>query len=131
MLLFAKILTWFQVIMFLIFGVWGFVDPSGLAGLSEIGLPSPLAVAEFRSFYGGSAMAVAVLLILAALKNRWNDALLVQVAVYGSITAGRLTQWASAGSLESQTAKLLATEAVSLALAWWALRHGVDGSPKG
>jgi hypothetical protein len=121
MMLFARILTWFQIAMFLLFGVWGFFDPRGLAGLSEIPLPNALAVAEFRSFYGGSAMAVALLLLLAAGKRRWKDALLVQVVVYGSIVAGRLTQWAVEGSLESQTAKLLATEAVSAVLAWWAL----------
>ena len=122
MLLFARMLTWFQAAMFLVFGVWGFVDPQGLAGLSDIALPNALAVAEFRSFYGGAAMGVASLLIFAALKARWNDGLIVQIAIYGSIVAGRLIQWASAGSLESQTAKLLATEAISAALAWWALR---------
>jgi hypothetical protein len=126
MLLFVRILTWFQIVMFLIFGVWGFVDPQGLAGLSEIGLPNALAVAEFRSFYGGSAMAVALLLLLAVWKGRWHDALLVQIVVYAAITAGRLIQWASAGSLESQTAKLLATEAASAALAWWALRSSKE-----
>lgn len=121
-MLFVRILTWFQIVMFLLFGVWGFVDPRGLAGLSEIPLPNPLATAEFRSFYGGSAMAVAVLLIVAAWKKRWNDALLVQVIVYSSIVTGRLIQWATEGSLESQTAKLLATEAISAALAYWAFR---------
>ena len=89
MLLFARILTWFQAVMFFIFGVWGFVDPQGLAALSEIGLPNALAVAEFRSFYGGAAMGVAALLIFAALKARWNDALIVQIAIYGAIVAGR------------------------------------------
>jgi hypothetical protein len=123
---FARILTCFQAAMFLVFGVWGFADPQGLAGLSSIGLPNALAVAEFRSFYGGSAMGVALLLIVAAWKTRWNEALWVQVIVYGAIVAGRLIQWASAGSLESQTAKLLATEAVSAALAWWALRSNTS-----
>jgi len=108
--------------MFLAFGVWGFVHPQGLAGLSDIALPNALAVAEFRSFYGGAAMGVAALLLFAALKARWNDALIVQIGIYGAIVSGRLIQWASAGSLESQTAKLLATEVASAALAWWALR---------
>ena len=119
---FARILTWFQIAMFLVFGVWGFVDPQSLAALSAIGLPNSLAEGEFRSFYGGSAMGVAMLLLLTVRAGRWQDALWIQIVIYGSIVAGRLTHWASAGALEGQTAKLLATEAASLVLAWLLLR---------
>ena len=121
-MLLARILTWFQVAMFLLFGVWGFADPQGLARLSAISLPNSLAVAEFRAFYGGAAMGVAALLFLTGRAGRWQDALWIQIVIYGSIVAGRLIHWVSTGSLEGQTAKLLATEALSAALAWFAPR---------
>jgi hypothetical protein len=127
MLLLAKVITWLQIAIFLVFGVWGYASPRGLAKLSEIGLPNSLAEAEFRSFYGGSAMGVTVLLLLAACTGRWREALWIQIGIYGSIVCGRLIHLALNGGLESQTWKLLATEVASLALAVVALRGTPDG----
>ena len=122
MLLLAQILTWLQMLIFLVFGAWGFVDPVGLAKLSSIELPNSVAQAEFRSFYGGCAMGGAVLLLLTALSGRWRDALWIQIGIYGSVVTGRLIHLATKGSLESLTLRLLFIEATSVALAIFALR---------
>lgn len=121
----TRFLTWLQFAMFLVFGLWGYADPVGLARKSNMIIEhSPVAVAEFRAFCGGSSMAVAILLGVAMFRHRWTHALAVQVIVYGAIVAGRLLHWALAPGqpLERQTAILLAIEAFSGLAAMWLLR---------
>ncbi len=116
MLAATRLLTFIQFAMFLGFGSWGFADPVGLARKSDIIIEhSHVAMAEFRAFYGGASMAVALLLGLTMARGRWADALTVQVVVYGAIVMGRLIHWGMSHGepLERQTAILLAIEATS------------------
>lgn len=111
-----RVLTLVQFAMFLGFGLWGFADPVGLARKSDIIIEhSHVAMAEFRAFYGGASMAVALLLGLTMVRGRWAEALIVQIVVYGAIVSGRLIHWAMSHGqpLERQTAILLAIEATS------------------
>lgn len=119
----ARILTLLNIAMFLGFGVWGFYQPDTLAAMSDMALPTSVARAEFRSFYGGVCIGLAMVLGVAWVRGRMREALLVQFWVYGSILLGRAIHWVENGGLAAQTWKLAASEAVLTLLAWLALRR--------
>jgi hypothetical protein len=76
---------------FLGFGLWFLVDPiSPLAaiGITATGAP---AATEFRAFYGGLEVGLAVLLLAAAARPDWRvPGLWLVLATNGGIAAGRL-----------------------------------------
>ena len=110
---------------FLGFGGWFLVDP--IAPLAAIGITATGAPAatEFRAFYGGLEVGLAVLLLVAAARPHWRIAgLWLVLAANAGIAAGRLLGVAIDGVWVPFFAYALVWELGFAALAAIGLRGG-------
>ncbi|MBT8131822.1 MAG: DUF4345 domain-containing protein [Gammaproteobacteria bacterium] len=83
-MLFARFVLGFYSLSFLVFGVWAVFSPTSMARFIHYDLLDGLARAEFRAFYGGTEIALAILLLVPFFKPQWTTAALVLLGVAGA-----------------------------------------------
>lgn len=125
-MLFARIILAFYGLSFLVFGVWALIAPVSMARLIHFDLLDAMARTEFRAFYGGSEIALAVLLLVPLFRPEWTaPALILLCAASGSIAlsriAGMVADQASSGFL---LIALVWELSAALLAAWAWLRLG-------
>ncbi len=82
----TRIVLWLGAVLFVPFGLWILLDPTGLAALTERPLPTPTAMTESRAVDGGLVVALGVLFGLAALDPTKTRSGLVAMLLVGAGT---------------------------------------------
>ena len=83
-MLFARIVLGFYGLSFLFFGAWALVSPVSMANFIRFDLLEPLARAEFRAFYGGTEIALGLLILWAFIRPDWTGPALIVLAASGA-----------------------------------------------
>lgn len=123
-MLFARIVLLIQIAALALLGLGYFIRPEEMASFSGALLMGNAAVTEVRAYYGGLQLGLAAYLAMALLRlDLLRPALILLVLLYSVLALARLAGLGLDGGTQ-QTFNLYALllEAVSAALAWWALR---------
>jgi len=56
-------------VIFVPFGMWALAQPVAVAGMTEVQLPTPAALADGRAVYGGLTLGLGAFFLLAALRR--------------------------------------------------------------
>jgi hypothetical protein len=124
---FGRVVLAAVAIIFIPFGVWALVDPVAVAGLTQVQLPTPTALADGRAVYGGLTLGLGAFFGLCASRRElvrpglW--AILLTVA---GAFLGRLTGVIADGAGTAETYRPLFWEFVFAALAAVSLARGVS-----
>ena len=109
-------------IIFVPFGVWALVDPVAVAGLTQVNLPTPTALADGRAVYGGLTLGLGSYFLPCAVRPELVRAGLWAVLLtVGFPFLGRLAGIAADGAGSSETFRTLASEFTTAGLAAVAL----------
>jgi len=114
-------------LVFVAFGAWAFVDPVAVAGLTEVSLPTPTALADGRAVYGGLTLGLGVFFVLCTRPALVPGGLWAVVLTVGGAFLGRLTGVAIDGAGSSAAIGTLASELTIAAVAAVALARGASG----
>jgi hypothetical protein len=88
---FSQILLLAIGVIFVPFGIWALAQPTAVAGMTEVELPSPAALADGRAVYGGLTLGLGVFFLLAARSTQLTRAgLWVALLSLGGAATGRL-----------------------------------------
>lgn len=82
----TRLVLWFGAVLFVPFGLWILLDPTGLAALTERPLATPTAMTESRAVDGGLVVALGIFFALAALDPTKARAGLVVMLLVGAGT---------------------------------------------
>lgn len=123
-MLFARIVLLIQIAALTVLGLAYFIRPEEMAGFSGALLMGNAAVTEVRAYYGGLQLGLATYLAMALLRlDLLRPALIMLVSLYSVLALARLAGlWLDGGTQQTFNLYALLLEAVSAALAWWALR---------
>lgn len=123
-MLFARIVLLIQVAALALLGLAYFIRPEEMASFSGALLMGNAAVTEVRAYYGGLQLGLATYLAMALLRlDLLRPALILLVLLYSVLALARLAGlWLDGGTQQTFNLYALLLEAVSAALAWWALR---------
>lgn len=94
---FAKIILSITAAVWLGYGLWLFVDPTGLRYMGY-GLDNWSAIVEVQAMYGGAEIAMGIFALLGVIKPKqyMQPALLLWFMIYTGLVIGRITgilQW--------------------------------------
>lgn len=114
-------------VIFIPFGVWAILDPVAVAGLTQVQLPTPTAIADGRAIYGGLTLGLALFAALCAFRPEFTRPGLwaVLLTVAGAFL-GRLGGVIVDGAGTADTYRTLVFELVIVALAAVALARGTS-----
>jgi hypothetical protein len=105
-------------IIFLSFGAWALLSPAAVAGLTQVVLTTPTALADGRAVYGGLTLGLALYFALCAMRRELVRAGLWAVLLtVGCAFLGRLAGVVADGADTSETFRTLASEFGITALA--------------
>ncbi|CAM2931000.1 Uncharacterised protein [Ectopseudomonas mendocina] len=123
-MLFARIVLLIQIAALALLGLAYFIRPEEMASFSGALLMGNAAVTEVRAYYGGLQLGLATYLAMALLRlDLLRPALILLVLLYSVLALARLAGlWLDGGTQQTFNLYALLLEAVSAALAWWALR---------
>lgn len=123
-MLFARIVLLIQIAALAMLGLAYFIRPEEMASFSGALLMGNAAVTEVRAYYGGLQLGLATYLAMALLRlDLLRPALIMLVSLYSVLALARLAGlWLDGGTQQTFNLYALLLEAVSAALAWWALR---------
>ncbi|VEE14364.1 DUF4345 domain-containing protein [Ectopseudomonas mendocina] len=123
-MLFARIVLLIQIAALALLGLAYFIRPEEMASFSGALLMGNAAVTEVRAYYGGLQLGLATYLAMALLRlDLLRPALILLVLPYSVLALARLAGlWLDGGTQQTFNLYALLLEAVSAALAWWALR---------
>ncbi len=122
-MLFPRTVLGFFGLSFLVFGLWALFAPTGMAKLIHFDLVNAIARTEFRAFYGGVEIALAVLLLAPLFRSEWIGPALVLLAVSSAaIALSRITGIVLDGAGGGFIYAALVWEISAAALAAWAWR---------
>ena len=123
-MLFARIVLLIQIAALALLGLAYFIRPEEMASFSGALLMGNAAVTEVRAYYGGLQLGLATYLAMALLRlDLLRPALILLVSLYSVLALARLAGlWLDGGTQQTFNLYALLLEAVSAALAWWALR---------
>ncbi|SUD41603.1 Uncharacterised protein [Ectopseudomonas mendocina] len=123
-MLFARIVLLIQIAALALLGLAYFIRPEEMASFSGALLMGNAAVTEVRAYYGGLQLGLATYLAMALLRlDLLRPALIMLVSLYSVLALARLAGlWLDGGTQQTFNLYALLLEAVSAALAWWALR---------
>lgn len=123
-MLFARIVLLIQIAALGVLGLAYFIRPEEMASFSGALLMGNAAVTEVRAYYGGLQLGLAAYLVMALLRlDLLRPALILLVLLYSVLASARLAGlWLDGGMQQTFNLYALLLEAVSAALAWWALR---------
>lgn len=110
----TRLVLWLGAVLFVPFGFWVLLDPTGLAVLTERPLATPTAMTESRAVDGGLVVALGVFFALAALDPTKARAGLVAMLLVG---AGTFLGRCVGVVLDGGTAATYRVASVELALA--------------
>lgn len=120
---------WTRILLFVLaagwvpFGLYCFLFPEALTGISGIQATQAAAVTELRAMYGGVQIAVGLSALLGGLRLLALDkALLVQIVALGGLGVARLGGALITGDASAYTLGALGFEWVTLALCVAAMR---------
>ena len=74
-----KAVLWIFGLITLGFGLWSLLQPAAVAESVQIGLPAPASVTEFRAFYGGLEIGIALFWLVAARRDALIPAALLSM----------------------------------------------------
>ena len=122
-MLFARIVLLIQIAALALLGLAYFIRPEEMASFSGALLMGNAAVTEVRAYYGGLQLGLATYLAMALLRlDLLRPALIMLVSLYSVLALARLAGlWLDGGTQQAFNLYALLLEAVSAALAWWAL----------
>jgi hypothetical protein len=119
---FARLVLIFLGAVWLSIGAWGLANPQSLADAVDYQLMSPTAFAEIRAQYGGFPIAVALLHIVAAVRQVWlKPALMMSTALVVGLLTGRLSGLVLDGVPTITGGLLILSEFVMVGLSAFAL----------
>lgn len=123
-MLFARIVLLIQIAALALLGLAYFIRPEEMASFSGALLMGNAAVTEVRAYYGGLQLGLATYLAMALLRlDLLRPALILLVLLYSVLALARLAGlWLDGGTQQTFNLYALLLDAVSAALAWWALR---------
>lgn len=86
----SRLVLWLGAVVFVPFGLWILLDPTGLAALTERPLPTPTAMTESRAVDGGLVVGLGIFFALAALDpTKTRTGLLAMMLVGAGTVLGR------------------------------------------
>lgn len=86
----TRFVLWLGAVLFVPFGLWILLDPTGLAALTERPVPTPTAMTDSRAVDGGLVVGLGVLFALAALDpTKTRTGLLAMLLVGAGTFLGR------------------------------------------
>jgi peptidoglycan/LPS O-acetylase OafA/YrhL len=119
----ARYSLYFFALGFLTFGGLLLFAPTALTTLTEIALPTPVALMEVRGVYGGFFIGTALFLLLCARRESWLQPGLVALAVImGGLLVGCTLGFILHGAGNPLIYLLYISEAAGLMIALAALR---------
>ncbi|MES2819433.1 MAG: DUF4345 domain-containing protein [Pseudomonadota bacterium] len=123
-MLFARIFLVVQALALIGLGLAYFIQPQEMANLSGMLLMAPAAVTDVRAYYGGLQIGLGGFVLLAMSRlDLTRAALTLLVMVYAALALARVGGlWLDGGAEQSFNLTALLIEAVSLVLAFLALR---------
>ena len=123
-MLFARIVLLIQIAALTVLGLAYFIRPEEMASFSGALLMGNAAVTEVRAYYGGLQLGLAAYLAMALLRlDLLRPALTLLVLLYSALALARIAGlWLDGGAQQTFNLYVLLIDAVSAALAWWALR---------
>ena len=123
-MLFARIVLLIQIAALGVLGLAYFIRPEEMASFSGALLMGNAAVTEVRAYYGGLQLGLAAYLAMALLRlDLLRPALTLLVLLYSALALARIAGlWLDGGAQQTFNLYVLLIDAVSAALAWWALR---------
>ncbi|QTN44229.1 DUF4345 family protein [Ectopseudomonas mendocina] len=123
-MLFARIVLLIQIAALALLGLGYFIRPEEMASFSGALLMGNAAVTEVRAYYGGLQLGLAAYLAMALLRlDLLRPALTLLVLLYSALALARIAGlWLDGGAQQTFNLYALLIDAVSAALAWWALR---------
>ena len=74
-----KAVLWIFGLITLGFGLWSLLQPAAVAEAVQIRLPTPASVTEFRAFYGGLEIGIALFWLVAARRDALIPAALLSM----------------------------------------------------
>jgi hypothetical protein len=124
LMLFARIVLLIQIAALTVLGLAYFIRPEEMASFSGALLMGNAAVTEVRAYYGGLQLGLAAYLAMALLRlDLLRPALTLLVLLYSALALARIAGlWLDGGAQQTFNLYVLLIDAVSAALAWWALR---------
>lgn len=137
-------LIWLNIPVYLAIGLASLLAPTWVAGLVDIELGSPTALADFRAMYGGLSLGAGATMWIGVGRDSWLQPLLTLVgACAAELALGRAYSWLVAGTPSTGIVVLLGLELACVGLALWCHRalvrqasrdrggHAVPGYPAG
>ena len=123
-MLFARILLALQALALVGLGLAYFIRPHEMTNLSGMLLMAPAAITDVRAYYGGLQIGLGVFLLLAMSRLELaRAALMLLVMIYAALALSRVGGlWLDGGTEQTFNLTALLIEAVSLVLAFLALR---------
>jgi hypothetical protein len=120
----ARIFLGLSSLLWLLYGIYCFVEPGSLAEAAGVTFTSPTGATDLRATYGGLTAALGALALAGALVPAWTRHALVTL---GTVCAGfgsaRLAGAALDGGVGAYTAQALLLEFVTLGFVLWLLRR--------
>src|SRR5262245_15795455 len=114
----GRVMLGVVAVIFIPFGVWALVDPVTVAGWTQVGLPTPTALADGRAVYGGLTLGLGVFFALCARRPEFVQAgLWAVVLTLAGPMSGRLIGVAVDGAGTAETYRTLVSELVLASLA--------------
>ena len=117
-----RLILWLTALGFLVFGTAFTFWPLQMAGIMEIGLPTPTARIDFMATYGGFELGVGAFLIACARRRDWTaPGLWAGAAALAGFATVRLLALLAAGGANRPIYIALVMEVLGVALNLWAL----------
>ncbi|MEN7342107.1 MAG: DUF4345 domain-containing protein [Pseudomonadota bacterium] len=122
-----KAVLWIFGLITLGFGVWSLLQPAAVAAAVQIGLPTPASTTEFRAFYGGLEIGVALFWIIATRREALiPGALLSMFLVWAGVAVTRGAGMLIDGSESPVMWFAFGLECVAAIAAWLAMQKSSD-----
>jgi Domain of unknown function (DUF4345) len=122
---FARAVLGIAAVVFIPFGVWAFLDPVAIAGLTQVQLPTATALADGRAVYGGLTLGLGVFFALCAAHPAFvRPGLWALLLTVGGAFLGRLAGVIADGAGTTETYRTLIAEFTVAALAAVSLARG-------
>jgi hypothetical protein len=124
---FGHLLSVVVAAIFIPFGAWALLDPVAVAGLTQVQLPTPAALADGRAVYGGLTLGLGAFFALCAVRQELvRPGLWAVLLTVAGPFLGRLAGVVGDGAGRAETYRTLTSEFAIAALAAVSLARGVS-----